>query len=182
MYLSASVFGGWCDGLANPERAGAVAGVGRQSWYGGGIRRYHSGAADPSGSATAAVHAEPATSARPGVSCCRWRSDPFKPIAVALGEFYISEYCHNDGQDGPDDADDDPAAAILFAAECYLHAEPAFAVHVAGRAIDAVDYRMELTRPIAWSTWWRITRLLLGRLDGQLAAFHDEEGPVKDAL
>ncbi|GHJ54720.1 hypothetical protein Nm8I071_40270 [Nonomuraea sp. TT08I-71] len=68
----------------------------------------------------------------------------FKPIAVALGEFYISEYCHNDGQDGPDDADDDPAAAILFAAECYLHAEPAFAVHVAGRAIDAVDYRMEL--------------------------------------
>ncbi|WP_422743833.1 hypothetical protein ACN27B_05990 [Micromonospora sp. WMMD754] len=68
----------------------------------------------------------------------------FKPIAVALGEFYLSEYCHNDGQDGPDDADDDPAAAILFAAECYLHAEPAFAVHVAGRAIDAADHRVEL--------------------------------------
>ncbi|MBQ1023482.1 hypothetical protein [Micromonospora sp. C95] len=68
----------------------------------------------------------------------------FKPIAVTLGEFYISEYYHNEGQDGPDDADDDPAAAILYAAECYLHAEPAFAVHVAGRAIDAVDYRMEL--------------------------------------
>ncbi|MBQ0897866.1 hypothetical protein KBX37_33300 [Micromonospora sp. U56] len=68
----------------------------------------------------------------------------FKPIAVALGEFYISEYCHNDGQDGPADADDDPAAAILCAAECYLHAEPRFAAYVAGRSIDAVEYRMEL--------------------------------------
>ncbi|MEV0330350.1 hypothetical protein AB0H63_28415 [Micromonospora echinospora] len=68
----------------------------------------------------------------------------FKPIAVALGEFYISEYCHNDGQEGPDDADDDPAAAILFAAECYLHAEPRFAAYVAGRAIDDVERRMDL--------------------------------------
>ncbi|MEU4381005.1 hypothetical protein, partial [Micromonospora echinofusca] len=46
----------------------------------------------------------------------------FKPIAVALGGFYMSEYCHNDGQTGPADADDDPAAATLFAAECFLHA------------------------------------------------------------
>ncbi|MCP3786039.1 hypothetical protein NLX85_21990 [Micromonospora sp. A3M-1-15] len=68
----------------------------------------------------------------------------FKPIAVALGQFYISEYCHNDGPDGPDDADDDPAAATLYAAECYLHAEPRFAANVAGRAIAAVEYRMEL--------------------------------------
>ncbi|MFJ5541017.1 hypothetical protein [Micromonospora chalcea] len=68
----------------------------------------------------------------------------FKPIAVTLGEFYRSEYCHNDRQDGPDDADDDPAAATLFAAKCYLHGEPVFAAHVAGRAIDAVEYRMEL--------------------------------------
>lgn len=48
----------------------------------------------------------------------------FKPIAVALGEYYIGEYCHNDGQHGPDDADDDPAAAILYAAECYFHMMP----------------------------------------------------------
>ncbi|MEV0876610.1 hypothetical protein AB0I85_02100 [Micromonospora echinofusca] len=68
----------------------------------------------------------------------------FKPIAVALGGFYMSEYCHNDGQTGPADADDDPAAATLFAAECFLHAEPVFAAHVAGRAIDAADYRVEL--------------------------------------
>lgn len=68
----------------------------------------------------------------------------FKPIAVALGEYYISEYCHNDGQDGPDDADDDPAAAVLYAAECYFHMDRGFAARVASRAIDAADYRVQL--------------------------------------
>jgi hypothetical protein len=68
----------------------------------------------------------------------------YKPIAVALGEFYIGDYCHNDGQDGPDDADDDPAAAILYAAECYFHGMPDFAALVASRAVDAADYRAEL--------------------------------------
>jgi hypothetical protein len=71
-------------------------------------------------------------------------STAFKPIAVALSEFYISEYWHNDGQDGPSDADDDPAAAILYAAECYMHRQPVFATSVANRAIDAADYRVEL--------------------------------------
>ncbi len=68
----------------------------------------------------------------------------FKPIAVALGEYYIGEYCHNDGQDGPDDADDDPAAAVLYAAECYFHMMPGFAALVVSRAIDAADYRVQL--------------------------------------
>lgn len=71
-------------------------------------------------------------------------STAFKPIAVALGHFYLSDYCHNDGQDGPDDADDDPAAAILYAALCYLHMRPTFAASVATRAIDAVDHRAQL--------------------------------------
>jgi hypothetical protein len=70
--------------------------------------------------------------------------DAYKPVAVALGEHYISEYCHNDGQDGPDDADDDPAAAVLYAAECYFHFMPRFAVLVAGRAMDAADDRAQL--------------------------------------
>jgi hypothetical protein len=68
----------------------------------------------------------------------------YKPIAVALGGYYISEYCHNDGQDGPDDADDDPAAAILYTALCYLHFRPGFAVTVARRAVSAADYRATL--------------------------------------
>jgi len=69
----------------------------------------------------------------------------YKPIAVALGQFYIGEYCHNDGQDGPDDADDDPAAAILYAAECCLHGMRDLAALVASRAIDAADYRTALS-------------------------------------
>ena len=72
----------------------------------------------------------------------------FKPIALALADFYIGEYCHNDGQDGPDDADDYPASAILYAAECYFHGMPDFATLVASRAIDAADYRVMLTTEV----------------------------------
>ena len=78
-----------------------------------------------------------------------WRGaagDPaaFKPVAVALGQFYISEFCHNDGPSGPDDADDDPAAAILYAAECYMHGLPHFAILVANRGIEAADDWVQL--------------------------------------
>lgn len=78
-----------------------------------------------------------------------WRAvagDPaaFKPIVVGLGQFYISEFCHNEGQAGPSDADDDPAAAILYTAECYMHALPQFAVLVASRGIDAAHYWVQL--------------------------------------
>ena len=59
-----------------------------------------------------------------------------------MGHYYLSDYCHNDGQDGPDDADDKPAAAILYAALCYLHMRPTFAASVATRAIDAADHRV----------------------------------------
>jgi hypothetical protein len=72
-------------------------------------------------------------------------STAFKPIAVALGHYYFSDYCHNDGPNGPDDADDDPAAAILYAALYYLHMRPTFAASVATRAIDAADHRAQLT-------------------------------------
>ena len=68
----------------------------------------------------------------------------FKPIAAALDEFYASEYWHDDGQNGPNDADDDPAAAVLYAAECYVQGQPDFAASVAGRGIDAADYRVRL--------------------------------------
>lgn len=77
-----------------------------------------------------------------------WRAaagDPaaFKPIAVALGQFYISEFWHNDGSAGPDDADDDPAAAVLYAAECYMHGLPQFAILVANRGLEAADDRVQ---------------------------------------
>ena len=72
-------------------------------------------------------------------------STAFKPIAVALGQFYISEFCHNDGPAGPDDADDDPAAAVLYAAECYMHASQRFAILVASRGMDAADHWVQLS-------------------------------------
>src|SRR5262245_12156037 len=41
-------------------------------------------------------------------------STVFQPITAALAALYQSEYWHDDGPEGPDDADDDPAAAIIF--------------------------------------------------------------------
>lgn len=64
----------------------------------------------------------------------------FKEIAGALGAFYQSEYCHNDGPEGPNDADEDAAATILYAAECYMHQMKEFAVLCSRRGLDAADY------------------------------------------
>lgn len=63
----------------------------------------------------------------------------FHSIKQALGAFYLSDYCHNDGQDGPDDADEPAAAAVLLAAEAYMHGCADFAVEASGRAVEAVD-------------------------------------------
>jgi hypothetical protein len=63
----------------------------------------------------------------------------FQAIKQALGAYYLSEYCHNDGQDGPGDADEPAAAAVLYAAEAYMHGCVDFAVCVSGRAVEAVD-------------------------------------------
>jgi hypothetical protein len=43
------------------------------------------------------------------------------------------------GQDGPDDADDSAAAAVLYAAETYLRGCAHLAMPVSGRAVEAVD-------------------------------------------
>jgi hypothetical protein len=66
-------------------------------------------------------------------------STAFGEIKQGLGSFYLSDYCHNDGQDGPDDADDSAAAAVLYAAETYMHGCADFAIWVSGRAVEAVD-------------------------------------------
>jgi hypothetical protein len=63
----------------------------------------------------------------------------FSEIKQALGEFYLSEYCHNDGQDGPDDADQSAAAAVLLAAESYMHGCLDFALDVSHRGVEAAD-------------------------------------------
>lgn len=63
----------------------------------------------------------------------------FQAIKQALGTYYLSEFCHNDGQNGPGDADEPAAAAVLYAAEAYMHGCVDFAVIVSGRAVEAVD-------------------------------------------
>lgn len=60
-----------------------------------------------------------------------------------VAEYMLSEYCHNDGQDGPDDADEDAAAATLYAAHAYLFGCQDFAAWTGGRAVDAIDQRLQ---------------------------------------
>jgi len=62
----------------------------------------------------------------------------FADVSAALARFYLSPQHHHHGQDGPNDADDDPVAATYDAAECFLHGCTDFAVWAAGRGIDTV--------------------------------------------
>ncbi|WP_143120514.1 hypothetical protein [Actinacidiphila alni] len=63
----------------------------------------------------------------------------FTDVKRALGTHYLSDYFHNLGQDGPDDADENAAAAVIAAAETYLHGCADFAVRAGGRAVEAAD-------------------------------------------
>lgn len=69
-------------------------------------------------------------------------STAFVEVKRGLGSFYLSDFCHNEGQDGPDDADDSAAAAVLHAAEAYMHGCADFAIWVSGRAVEAIDQLM----------------------------------------
>ncbi|MFF0297283.1 hypothetical protein ACFYST_28510 [Kitasatospora sp. NPDC004614] len=70
-------------------------------------------------------------------------STAFPAVNRGVAEFMLSEYCHNDGQNGPDDADEPAAAAILFAAHAYLFGCHDFAVRAGGRAVEAVDHHLQ---------------------------------------
>lgn len=59
-------------------------------------------------------------------------------ISRALGEFYLSPYSNN-GLDGPDDLDQDEAAATYFTANCVVHGLVDFALLSAARATDHLD-------------------------------------------
>jgi len=58
-------------------------------------------------------------------------------VSEALRAFHDSPFDHADGPDGPNDADDDTAAASIYAAECYLSGDTQSACWAAGCAIDA---------------------------------------------
>ncbi|WP_457034126.1 hypothetical protein [Kitasatospora sp. P5_F3] len=71
----------------------------------------------------------------------------FKAVNRAMAEYMLSEYCHNDGQDGPDDADEDAAATVLFAADTYLHGIAEFAVWASTRAVEVIHRREQSPTP-----------------------------------
>lgn len=70
-------------------------------------------------------------------------STAFTAVNRGVAEYMLSDYCHNDGQDGPDDADEHAAAATLYAAHAYLFECRDFAVWASRRAVDAVDEHLE---------------------------------------
>lgn len=69
--------------------------------------------------------------------------DLFATISQALAHFYLSPQHHNQGQDGPSDADNAEVAATIYAAECALHGMTEFAVAAGARALDALVDRWD---------------------------------------
>jgi hypothetical protein len=68
-----------------------------------------------------------------------------------LQSFYDGPLNHCDGQDGPDDADHDPAAAVIFAAESLVRDSAESAGYAMRRVVDsaftlAVDERRQQAR------------------------------------
>jgi hypothetical protein len=57
-------------------------------------------------------------------------------VRSALDAFHSSPYDHSDGPDRPDEADEDAAAAAIYAAECFLSGEAKPAEWAAGRIVD----------------------------------------------
>lgn len=70
-------------------------------------------------------------------------STAFTAVARGVADYMLSDYCHNDGQDGPGDADESAAAATLHAAHAYLFGCNDFAVWASRRAAEAVEERLE---------------------------------------
>ncbi|MGW0856686.1 hypothetical protein [Streptomyces sp. NPDC002690] len=67
----------------------------------------------------------------------------FSAVNRGVAAYMLSEYCHNDGQNGPDEADESAAAATLHAAHAYLFGCRDFAVWTGERAVEAVDQHLQ---------------------------------------
>lgn len=63
--------------------------------------------------------------------------DALHQVQTALDAFYASPYNHDDGPDGPQEADEDAAAASISAAQCYLSGDVQPADEAGSLAIDA---------------------------------------------
>ncbi|WP_433544497.1 hypothetical protein ACQPZG_04810 (plasmid) [Streptomyces sp. CA-294286] len=67
----------------------------------------------------------------------------FSAVKRGVAEYMLSEYCHNDGQDGPDDADEAAVTATLDAAHVYLFGCYDFAHWTSRRAVEAAVQHLE---------------------------------------
>ena len=97
----------------------------------------------------------PSTTQRPFTASCRHSLDCMwgvlapQPDSVRLrGEiehwlqsYYDSPLNHSDGQDGPDDADHDPAAAFIYATESLIQQSSESAGYAMSRLVDDAFYR-----------------------------------------
>lgn len=57
-------------------------------------------------------------------------------VGAALDAYHSSPYDHSEGQEGPDDADEDAAAAAIYAAQCFQDGSVDSAAWAAGRMVD----------------------------------------------
>lgn len=73
-----------------------------------------------------------------------------------LQSYYESPLNHSDGQDGPDDADHDPAAATIFAAVSLIQSSPEAAGYAMGRLVDDAFYRAADDRELTQSPTGRV--------------------------
>lgn len=73
----------------------------------------------------------------------------FPAIKSGLGSFYLSEYCHNNGEDGPDDAQEPAAAAVLHAARAYMHGCADFALFASGEGLQVAA---RLAAEVGWES------------------------------
>src|SRR4029453_9564874 len=58
-------------------------------------------------------------------------------VRETLQVYHEGPFDHNDGQDGLDDADEDAAAASIYASECFLSGDAEASYWAASRAIEA---------------------------------------------
>ncbi|MFF3408824.1 hypothetical protein ACFYW8_21955 [Streptomyces sp. NPDC002742] len=70
-------------------------------------------------------------------------STAFSAVNRGVAEYMLSEYCHNDGQNGPNDADESAAAAVLYAAHAHLFGCQDFAIWTSARAVEAIDQHLQ---------------------------------------
>lgn len=64
----------------------------------------------------------------------------FRTIANALGAYYLSPYCSNGYDDGPEDMNEAEASAAFAAANCVMHGYVDFALIPAREAVDRLDF------------------------------------------